>query len=138
MRIPVLTNASLLVTDDFFREDVPAVSGEPVLDWVGSGPEVGWSDVKASLMGLMENHTGPRPASDAEAAVAVREHLALSRREAAITGMWQYATLVQMPEYVVWRWRSGGQVPRTRFLDGWRRNALGRLWWIAELTRDPG
>jgi hypothetical protein len=69
--------------------------------------------------------------------VLAHQTLKLTRREAASPRFWHYATVVKCASYVVWRWRGSDQVPKERYLGGWERNAIGRLWWVAELTADP-
>jgi hypothetical protein len=80
------------------------------------------------------------PAIDALLAPALHRALPLSRREAADPGIWRFLTVVHRPDFVRHRWENKSfAVTRSRF---WRpgtrpdSNALARLYWIAELTRD--
>jgi hypothetical protein len=45
---------------------------------------------------------------------------------------------VAFPEYVRWRFPGKSGTASKRFLGGDRDNAIARLWWGAELTRDGG
>lgn len=79
-------------------------------------------------------------AFDALAAPRLHRALPLSRREAADPGVWRFLAVVHCPELVRHRWEFRAWAPmRARF---WRpgtrpdSNAIGRLWWIAELCRD--
>jgi len=74
---------------------------------------------------------------DGEVAETVRRTLDISRREASIDGVWYYLTVLEFPEFVRYRWQ--GDDLRGKSLDGGEdiySNALHRLWWIAEITRD--
>lgn len=73
---------------------------------------------------------------------APRLHRALpiTRREAADDGVWRFLALVGRPELVRHRWaNTSAATMRSRFLKLGTRpdsNAIARLWWIAELSRD--
>lgn len=77
-----------------------------------------------------------------DAFVAPRLHraLPLTRREASDVGVWRWLAAVARPDFVRHRWENSGFTPmRARFLRPGTRpdsNALGRLWWMAELCRD--
>lgn len=63
----------------------------------------------------------------------------LTRREAADKRLWQYLTVVEFAEYVRWRWGNEGHekaAPLDRFFGEDSKNAISRLWWIPELTRN--
>jgi hypothetical protein len=70
----------------------------------------------------------------------VHAALRLTRREAADKRLWSYLTVVEFPGYVRWRWQEPDNhedvVPVDRFLGEDSRNAVARLWWAAELTRN--
>jgi hypothetical protein len=73
---------------------------------------------------------------DGEVAETVRRTLDLTRREAAMPGIWHYLTVIHFEEFVRYRWQSK---LREKFLKGGQdiySNALHRLWWIAEITSD--
>ncbi len=79
--------------------------------------------------------------SDQWLAPRVHATLRLSRREAADKRIWNYVNIVIRPDYVRWRFGETDEehdliVPLDRFLGEDSKNALGRLWWIAELTRN--
>jgi len=66
--------------------------------------------------------------------------LPLTRREAADDGVWRFLALIGRPELVRHRWaNTSAATMRSRFLQPGTRpdsNAIARLWWIAELSRD--
>lgn len=81
-----------------------------------------------------------RISSDGWLAPRVHASLRLYRREAGDLRIWEYLSLVvpEVREYVVWRWGDGdGRIRDLKRIYGSdRRHALGRLWWVAELTRN--
>lgn len=78
--------------------------------------------------------------SDVWLAPRVHATLRLTRREAAERTIWYWLNVVAKPDYV--RWRFGGEraashvVTLDRFMGEDSKNALGRLWWAAEMTRN--
>ena len=79
--------------------------------------------------------------SDQWLAPRVHATLRLSRREAADKRIWNYVNIISKPAYVLWRFGESHEennlvVPLDRFMGEDSKNALGRLWWIAELTRN--
>lgn len=75
--------------------------------------------------------------SDGWLAPRVHAALRLFRREAADSALWGYLA-VRFREYVLWRWttKEGTAIGELRISGSTRRQALARLWWLAELTRD--
>lgn len=75
---------------------------------------------------------------DAAAAPIVREYLDITRKDAAREGLWHWLAVSEFPGFVYYRWRESGNI-REKFLKGGTdiySNAIHRLWWGAELTRD--
>lgn len=80
-----------------------------------------------------------REESDAWLAPRVHHVLRLTRREAARRGAWAWLAVVVVPHYVHWRFPGKkGVTDVDRFLGREDKNAVGRLWWGAELMRDGG
>jgi len=83
---------------------------------------------------------------DAAMASEVHRHLQLTREQAAHDGLWRYLAVVELPEFVRYRWPYPDpqsdrslSAARAKYLEGARdlyEHALVRLWWIAELTHD--
>ena len=83
---------------------------------------------------------------DGELASEVRKHLRFTREQASHDGVWRYLAVVEFPDFVRYRWpypddKSNRTFTsaRDKFLRPARDlygNALVRLWWMAELTRD--
>src|SRR5690349_15493395 len=134
MRLPLLLNGSLLVNSEFCENESPVVSEALETDEIGAGVPFPDSQLCEKLNKLM---TGNWP-NDGESATIVHSLLEITRREAAEPKLWHYCSIVICPAYVAWRWRDEGKrVPRNRYLGSWERNAIGRLWWLAELTMNP-
>jgi hypothetical protein len=72
--------------------------------------------------------------SDGWLAPRVHATLRLTRFEAADPRLWDYLAIVAFPEYVRWRW--GTPTAKARFAGSETTQALARLWWGAELTRN--
>ncbi len=80
--------------------------------------------------------------SDTWLAPRVHATLRLTRRQAAEKTIWYWLNIVARPDYVRWRFGSedegaGAQVVALdRFMGEDSKNAIGRLWWAAEMTRN--
>lgn len=101
---------------------------------------LGLDALDAAVDEALERHARHDPGLDATLAPALHRALPLSRREAADDGVWRYLTVIHRPDLVRHRWENRSWATmRTRF---WRpgtrpdSNAIARLWWIAELTRE--
>lgn len=136
MKISLLTNGAVLATAEVLAGG--SIEGAPEVETLGDGDEPDWNGLARRLREVTDGFAIPKPqTSDAEAAIAVREALTLTRREAAEDKLWHFASVIHALDYVRWRWgKEDGSLPRERLLGPWRRNAIGRLWWLAELTRD--
>ncbi|WP_244995584.1 DUF6339 family protein [Haloarcula pellucida] len=78
---------------------------------------------------------------DSEAAVAVREHVDITRTQASDHGIWHDLSIRKFPWFVRHRWSYEGEAAmRKKFwthgvaLDS-QSCTFERLWWIAEITR---
>jgi hypothetical protein len=79
-------------------------------------------------------------------APAIHDAIKISPRDAAREGIWHYLAVVEFPEFVRHRWPPDATERtktsmREKFLGRHRdvySNAFHRIWWIAELTHDPG
>jgi len=121
------------------------LNGETELTEDDLGPYLSHTGIEVDLTPLdeaAENIRAEFEQGDAKIdqalAPTVHETLDLSRREAAITGIWHYLTVIEYPELVRHRWGHVNNV-REKFLEGGEdiySNAIHRLWWIAEITRD--
>ena len=87
----------------------------------------------------MQKFDSERSKSDSWLAPRVHATLRLSRREAGDRRLWSYLAAGPLFKYVHWRWRqdkkASGKFP-VRFFGAMREQAISRLWWGAELTRN--
>ncbi len=84
-----------------------------------------------------------RPADDGEMALAVRDALGISARQAADRNVWWWLALRRYPGIVRSRWERGDgdgghTLSAERMLGQVNRNAFARLWWGAEMVRTLG
>jgi hypothetical protein len=129
-----------LVADRAFRSGrVEAVDADPyIIEDLGLGRSIGLGPLRAVVDHAMRR----RKAAESDAWPAPRVHatLRLTRREAAHRRIWAYLATVAMPDYVRWRWKDSedrqSPIAIDRFVGDDATNALSRLWWTAELTRD--
>ncbi len=132
--------ARAALSDDFRRGTVPTVDvAEHVVD-LGFGRVVDLEPLREVIAaGVSKFGNDPPAESDPWLGPRVHAALRLTRREAADKRLWEYLTVVEFPEYVRWRWGDEGKekvVSAVRFMGEDSVNALARLWWIPELTRN--
>lgn len=116
-------------------------------DFLSSAPgleDIDLSRARSVVDEAMRRFDDP-PASDAWLAPRLHAAIRLTRREAADRGVWRYLCLVWAPDYIRWRWSENGldaagdgasPAALERFIGSDTKNALGRLWWNAELIRN--
>ena len=129
-----------LVADRAFRSGrVSAVDAGPyTIEDLGLGRSIDLAPLRAVIDHAMRRR---KPAeSDAWLAPRVHATLRLTRLEAADRRIWAYLATVALPDYVRWRWKDPDDrqspIAIDRFVGDDATNALSRLWWTAELTRD--
>ena len=133
--------ARVAVADRSFRSgEVAAIDATPYLiEDVGMDRPIELGPLRAVVNRAMGRRAPG--ASDAWLAPRVHATVRLTRREAADPRIWAYLATVALPDYVRWRWRDlgppGVPVAIDRFVGvNVGANAVSRLWWAAELTRD--
>jgi hypothetical protein len=129
-----------LVSPDFRKGDQPTVDAGPFVEDLDLGRNVPLAPLRAVVAEAMTRFEHDPPKSDAWLGPRVHATLRLTRREAADKRIWEFLTVVEFPEYVRWRWEKLDNpekvVPQDRFLGEDSKNALARLWWATELTRN--
>ncbi len=127
-----------LVNADFRRGVEPTVSAEPFLEDLNLDREISSEPLRSVIDEAKRRY--PPERSDAWLAPRVHATIRLTRREAGDKRLWNYLTIVAFPDYVRWRFFDASKpeepVPLDRFLGEDSKNALARLWWAAELTRN--
>ncbi len=132
-----------LIGEGFLKGEEDAIAGEELEEYLElepSGERVRLGELDSELESIMNSHRRFDTAIDAAAAPAVRDSLTMSRRVAADPGVWHYLATVRYPDFVRHRWEFTSKKAMTeKFLGAGTdiySNALHRLWWIAELTRE--
>jgi hypothetical protein len=73
---------------------------------------------------------------DRDVGRALHQTMPITAHEASRPGVWQFLCCVVFPDVVSWRFPTESErAVEARFFGG-NRNALGRLWWRAEVLRD--
>jgi hypothetical protein len=129
----------LVIDHSFRRGENLAIDVEPFTQELESGRSIPLEPLATVLEEAMRRGNSPGE-SDQWLGPRVHATLRLTRREAADKRVWNYLTVAEFPKYVLRRWRNSENpddiVPVDRFLGEDSKNALARLWWAAELTRN--
>lgn len=129
-----------LVTPDFRKGDQATIEAGPYIESPNLGREVPLAPLQGVVAEAMKRFEHEPQKSDPWLGPRVHATLRLTRREAADKRIWEYLTVVEFSHYVRWRWANLDNpdkvVPQDRFLGEDSKNALARLWWATELTRN--
>ena len=131
--------ARAALSDDFRRGEVKAVDVSAYTTDIDFGRPVSLDPLRELVEAAMTRFGNDPSASDPWLGPRVHAAFRLTRREAADKRLWQHLTVVEFPDYVRWRWGNvAGEkaVPVDRFFGEDSKNALARLWWIPEVTRN--
>ena len=124
-----------LLTPEFRSSSDAGIAFSDFLQPSELGRDIDLRPLREVVRGAMPQ----REPEDSDSYLAPRVHAALrlTRREAAERRLWCYLNVAFLREYVYWRFGHTGKViPLDRFIGEDTKNALGRLWWTAELTRN--
>ncbi|WP_435124123.1 DUF6339 family protein [Halobaculum sp. D14] len=132
-----------LIEEGFLKGEEDAIADDELAEYLElepSGEQVQLSQLDEELESIVDSYAQFDTSIDAAAAPVVRESLNMSRRVAADPGVWHFLATVRYPDFVRHRWEFTSKKAMTeKFLGAGTdiySNALHRLWWIAELTRD--
>lgn len=131
--------ARVMMTDDFLAGVIkPGFEEHTVALDLGRDVDLAALDA-VMRQAMAKGSEGNREESDAWLAPRVHAALRLRRAEAADRRLWSWLAIEKYPEYVRWRFPGrDGVTALKRFVGGDRDNAIARLWWGAELTRNGG
>jgi hypothetical protein len=137
----LLPSVRSLLDENFRSGATPTIDSSPHVFDVPIDRKIDLSSLISVVDHAMHQYRHNPDQSDQWLAPRVHATLRLSRREAADKRIWNYVNIVIRPNYVRWRFGETDEerdliVPLDRFLGEDSKNALGRLWWIAELTRN--
>jgi Family of unknown function (DUF6339) len=135
--LALATTSRVLFTDDFLAGRTKPDFRDHVVD-PGLDRAVDLAGLDAVIHQAMydERYAGEASSSDSWLAPRVHAALRLRRSEAADRRLWTWLAVVRYDDYVRWRFPPDPATPVKRFIGQDRDNALSRLWWGAELTRD--
>jgi len=134
------SGARNLLTEAFRKGDQESVDATDSITELGLGRKIDITPIGAMIFEAMKRFDEfQNLESDMWLGPRIHATLRLTRREAADKRIWAYLTVVAFPNYVRWRWAQENPdepVPLDRFFGGESKNALARLWWTVELTRN--
>lgn len=147
MKYPSITDLNPLIFNfDSWDKKTPAEKDEIERDstyceWSGGDGEKISLEKLEDVLSLSSinnapNNTPNSSENDVFFASQVHESLNdINRRMVNERGFWAYLTFFKCWDYTRWRWAQG-KVDRLHGdkSKSWKRNPIGRLWWIAELT----
>lgn len=138
MRLPILKNGNLLLDENFLINGQLNNKSNKEIEKVGDLPLMELEPLSKGFVMLInkfKDENTDRVKSDSEFSIYLHQNIRINRNTAAISELWHYLSMILLPNYVVWRWKNPkGSVSKERYLGGWNKNAIGRLWWWAELT----
>lgn len=128
------------VVDYVLGDDVDEIPSEALDDRTEplDGATGDLDALKEALNDVVDDHESEDPVMEKEAAVAIHEHLDITRRHAAHPELWHWLAITQFPEFVRHRWSIDGAIEE-KFLGAGKdvySNAIYRLWIFAEMTSD--
>lgn len=131
-----------LVGVEFLKGEAPLtdVGLDEFLEPVPGNPTADLSQIDDTVDRIIEEYPEYHTGMDGELVETVHRGLDISRRVAGDPGLWHWLAVARYPEFVRHRWQfNSEEAMREKFLGAGSdlySNALHRLWWIAELTRD--
>lgn len=130
-----LVGASFLRGETEIGDDV-----DRFLEPLNHDGDVDLGAVETAISSVVDEYNKYDTEMDRALAPTIRRKLDVSRRVAAEPRLWHWLAVVRFPEFVRHRWQYRTEAAmREKFLGAGSdlySNALHRLWWIAELTRD--
>lgn len=138
MKIPIIQNASAVLQAWKEGADLPPSTG-----YFGEGEALSDGEIGRVLDEVRKMAQGQskedRLRFDKEAAIVLRQSLALPPMLAAQPRFWAYLTIVKAQDLCTWRWNAERResVPPARYHGGWK-NTLRRLWLRADIVEEVG
>jgi hypothetical protein len=138
--IPILENGAFIVDEQFLKDGPHTTVRGQSLGQLSCSTVIDIQQIVEPLNDLAVTESRVAPSSDGPMAVHLHRAIRINRAEAVRREFWHYLCVMKCAPYVHWRWFSPqlGMVRVTRYLGPWYLNALGRLWWWAELSYADG
>ncbi len=119
------------LTEQELDEYLEPIPGEPTADL---------GVIDEAVETILDEYEEYDTSMDGELVEPIHRELDISRRVAGDPGLWHWLAIARYPEFVRHRWEyNSEEAMREKFLGAGSdlySNALHRLWWIAELTRE--
>jgi hypothetical protein len=119
------------LTEQELDEYLAPIPGEPTADL---------GEIDETVETILDEYDEYDTSMDSELVEPIHRELDISRRVAGDPGLWHWLAIARYPEFVRHRWEyNSEEAMREKFLGAGSdlySNALHRLWWIAELTRE--
>ena len=132
-----------LISKEIYKEDLQISLNDYISDCVlENGRQIDIEPLLAIIQTGINKFKNDDPIkSDVWLSPRIHATLRLYPSEAADLRLWEYLTIgvKQIRKYVIWRWgdKESGSLKNLVHIYGVpRRNAISRLWWAAELTRN--
>lgn len=140
MKYKYIQDAQAKIHESFYQNCNPDALQEieSTIQEKGEGELFQYKHLNSEIRVAIHNHEGEPAELDGDMAALIHKEMNLTRRVASFASFWHYCTLFEYLDYVEWRWYKADKklINKDRVLGQWRRNALGRLWWWAEITFD--
>ena len=141
MRLKLLKNASDVIDRSILADTYPtSFSTCQEYQIINEGDEEPDYDSIAKLFSEAVSKGG-NLAEYSELAAALHKLLPLTKYEASRIEFWHHLSIDLCADYVNQRWghtKAFQNKPQERYANRWTRNAIGWLWWWAELTKQEG
>jgi hypothetical protein len=131
-----------LVGEEFMRgeTEISRYELEPFLEEIERAPRVDFAHLDEVVDEVVDTYSPFETAMDVELVAEVHSTVDVTRRTAAIPGLWHWLAIERYPHFVRHRWKYRSETSmREKFLGAGSdlySNAIHRYWWIAELTHD--
>lgn len=131
-----------LVGEQFLKGEVTLSRAEvePFVEPLPSGVTADLDALDRTVETVVEEHSRFATSMDGALAADVHRYIDISRRVAGDPGLWHWLAVARYPDFVRYRWEyNSEEAMREKFLGAGSdlySNAIHRLWWIAELTRN--
>ena len=148
MKLKLLMNAKVVVESAVLAGRFPESINDQVYEYLGAGESPDYDSIEKLFAEAVNKATsGEIKISEFDPNLAVELHklLPLSRHEASRIEFWHHLAIDVCRGYTNNRWPKKKErfseeftYPEERYHGRWTRNAVARLWWWAELTRQTG
>jgi hypothetical protein len=134
MKVKILKDGDSVVEKAVQSGNFPNQFPNGRTELLGEGEEIDYVALKNIFSDAIKDG-GRIKEKDGLISASLHSLLPITRYQASRKGLWHYLAIFVCPEYVKKRWVKTPDFS-SRFVNRWSRNAIGRLWWWAELTKN--